>query len=542
MSTTPERFGPVGQADEKQLLLLMNDWRHGRADRNIWQALSDAYVMLFGVVLIGAMLISGIMQAQQSVAGCGTETCLAARGLLPWAAMAGVLTFTLVVCRMFGPVVASAAEGFWLMEAPLDRRRILSGRLVRALGIAFAAGALFGALVAALTGSSLPHVGIWALAAGFGAFGLTAFAAAEQGLERSWTTLALQVVVALVAVVTLAALVGISAGWLPAEPLEKLSVEFALLVAGAGLLLGIVSAVLAMSRLRRIRRQRLTSGSSLISGMQGAAFALDFALVRDILVEHRARRKGHVRPTRGVGRGVVALIMRDVQRLWRNPAPLATWLGSMVVPYAIQALGVPAVNAPISALILMVALIGFFNSLRVLSRTKGLQRCFPFDPGTVRTATMVVPGVLAFIWAVITTPAFIHDFRDPAAAAGAASIAMITGLAGFIGAIRWVSAKPADYSTPMVAVGVGAMPPGMMFSILRGIDMVALITLPVVFGWSPWISAVIALIAFSFLRSGIDQQSLMEQQEEQKRLLEEAKAQREGASRTREKVRVQRKR
>ena len=61
-----ERFGEIGEADERQLKLLMKDWRSGRADRNLLQAFQDAYVMVFGVVLIGAMLISGIIQAQQS--------------------------------------------------------------------------------------------------------------------------------------------------------------------------------------------------------------------------------------------------------------------------------------------------------------------------------------------------------------------------------------------------------------------------------------------------------------------------------------------
>ena len=288
MRAIDERYGEIGIADERQLRLLMQDWRHGRADRNILQALQDAYVMVFGVVLIGAMLISAIVQAQQSVAGCGTETCLAARGLLPWAAVAGVLALTLVAARMFGPIVASAAEGFWLMDAGVDRRELLKGRFFRALAVSFFAGALFGALVAALTGSPLPQIGIWALAAGFGALGLTAFAAAEQGIERRWITHLLQIVVGLLAVATLASLVGIAAGWLSVEPLQELSVDFAYIVAGVGLILAIISGFLAWRRLRNIRRQRLTAGSSLIAGMQGAAFALDFALVRDILVEHRA--------------------------------------------------------------------------------------------------------------------------------------------------------------------------------------------------------------------------------------------------------------
>lgn len=543
MSTIHEKFGEVGQADEKQLLLLIQDWRHGRTDRNILQALQDAYVMVFGVVLIGAMLISAIIQAQQNVAGCSTDTCLAARGLLPWAALAGVLAFTLVACRMFGPIVASAAEGFWLMDAPIDRRRLLVGRFVRSLVVAFLAGFLFGALVAALTGSSVIHIGIWALAAGFGALGLTAFAAAEQGVERTWITYTLQLIVGLVALATLAALVGISAGWLPADSLHELSVEFAFLIAAAGLVLGLIAAIVAFRRLRNIRRQRLTAGSSLIAGMQGAAFALDFALVRDILVEHRAREKGHVRATRGVGRGTNALIMRDVQRLWRNPMPLLLWLGSMVVPYAVQSLGVSALNPPISALVLMGALIGFFNSLRVLTRTKGLQRCFPFDPGKIRTATMVVPAVLALIWAIATVPAFMGVLGgQPTELMSAVTTALVTAVAGFLAAVRWMSARPANYNQPMVAVGIGAMPPGMLFSILRGIDMVALVTLPIVFGWSAWISLVIAIIAFSFMRSGLDRDSLMEQQEEQRKQMEEMRAQRSGGGQSREKVKVQRKR
>lgn len=544
MSVMDEKFGEIGQADERQLKLLMRDWRRGRADRNILEAFQDAYVMVFAVVLIGAMLISAIVQAQQSVAGCDTEQCLASRGLLPWAAVASILAFTLVACRMFGPIVASAAEGFWLMDGPVDRRQLLTGRLVGALAAAFGAGALFGALVAALTGSGGFNIVIWAAAAGFGAFGLTAFAAAEQGVERHWITTTLQWIVGAVAIVTLLALVGIAAGWLPVEPLQELSVDFAWIIAGAGLLLGLVSTVLAQIRLRNIRRQRLTAGSSLIAGMQGAAFAMDFALVRDILVEDKAKRRGHVRATRGVGLGTTALIMRDVQRLWRNPVPLVTWLATMVVPYAVQALGIAQLNPPISALVLMVALIGFCNSLRVLTRTKGLQRCFPFDPGKLKTATMVVPAALALIWGIATAPAFIGVLGGVRVdVATGLTAALITALAGFLATIRWVSAKPADYGGPIVAIGVGALPPGMMFSVLRGIDMVALVTLPIVFGWPAWISLAIAAIAFMFLRSGMDREGLMEQQAEQQKILAAEKAKRKGGSASgSDRIKVQRRR
>ena len=64
-----ERFGAIGEVDEKQLRLLVRDWRRGRADRNLLQAMQDAYVMVFALVLIGAMVISSIMQAGPAALG-----------------------------------------------------------------------------------------------------------------------------------------------------------------------------------------------------------------------------------------------------------------------------------------------------------------------------------------------------------------------------------------------------------------------------------------------------------------------------------------
>ncbi|MHA7861097.1 DUF6297 family protein [Tessaracoccus sp. Y36] len=543
MSTAHDHFDGLGVVDEKQLKLLMKDWRRGRADRSLWQALSDGYVMVFSIVLIGAMVISSIVRAQQVVAICDTAGCLAARGLLPWASVAGILASTLVLSRMFGPVVASAAEGFWLMDGPTDRRRLLAGRLVAAIVLALVVGGLLGALIAALTGSPLPEVGIWALAGGFGSAGLLAFAAAEQGLDRRWVVTVLQWMIGVIAIGTLVLLVFGAAGWIDLGGAHLIAVELAYIVAGVGLLLVLVAGFVAYRRLRGVRRNRLTAGGSLLSGLQGAAFALEFALIRDILIEAKAREKGHVKPTRGAGSGMTALVMRDVQRLWRQPMRLVTLAATVVVPYAVQALGLATLNPPLSALVLVAALIPFMNSLRVLTRTRGLQRCFPFDPGKVKQAAMVVPGVLALLWAVATLPAFMGVGGgvtvEPVAAASAA---VVTGIAGFLGAVRWVSARPPDYSGPIMSTGFGAMPPGLMFSLLRGLDMVALVTLPIVLGWPVWISLVVGLIAFMILRSGLDREQLMEQQEEQKRELAEERRRREGTAAPKAKIKVQRNR
>ena len=519
------RYEPVGVADERAVKRLMADWRKGRADRSLWAAISDSYVMVFSVAVLGAMIGSAILDAQRQASSCDSAGCLAGRGLLPWAAAAGILTLTLVASRMFGPVLAGSAEGFWLMDSPMDRRRLLGGRLVAAVRLAGVFAAAVASLVSALSGQPLRSVGIWAASAGVGAAGLTAFAALEQTFDRRWLVLAAQWLLGLSSAATLGILVAAAAEWIALPP--SISDDLALVIGGVGLVLLLGCGIAAFVRLREIRRQRLASGGALLKGLQGAAFALEFALIRDILVERRYREQGHVRPTRGSGVGAGALVLRDVQRLLRNPLQLVVFAATIVVPYAVRALGLQALNVAISGIVLMAALIPFMNSLRVVARTQGLARLFPFTPGTLRRALMVVPAVLAVAWVSATLPAFAGVTGDDTVSLGTAlSTAVVAGVGGFLGAVRWVSAKPANYAGPLVATGTGAMPPGLMFSMIRGFDMIALVTFPLLFGLPAWVSLVIAAIAFYFLSSGLDQEALMEQSKEQQRLLEEQRSQR----------------
>ena len=61
-------------------------------------------------------------------------------------------------------MLASAAEGFWLLDAPISRTKLLGLRLVAAVVVAFIGGGALGALVPALTGSGSTEVIIWSLA------------------------------------------------------------------------------------------------------------------------------------------------------------------------------------------------------------------------------------------------------------------------------------------------------------------------------------------------------------------------------------------
>lgn len=520
----PDEFF-AGQADERQLSLLMGDWRKGRTTRNIWQAIGDAYVLVFSLVVVLAMIISLIVQAQGQASGCTSTGCQTARGLLPWAALSGVLAFALAAARVFGPVLASAAEGFWLMDAPISRARFLAKRLRAAVLVSVIGGAVLGALVAALTGGSGKAVIAWTLATALGAAGVVSFSAAEQGAERTWPVKVVEALAGLAGLAVLLGVISTASGWYAVPMSSDANLASAWAVAGGGAVLLVVSYVIARMRLNRIRRARLMAGGSLASGMQGAAFALDFALIRDILQEREAIERGQVRPTRGRGEGLSSLVWRDVQRLMRFPKPLFTLVVTAVVPYAVSALGFGALTVPVSALVLVAALVPFFTSLRVLTRSKGLVRCLPFTTSQVISAASVVPAVAAVIWAIAVIPAF-HGVGSTTSRPWDQAImdGLVTAAAGLAGAIRWVSAKPADYSSPMVATQAGAMPPGLMFNLIRGFDMVALITIPVVLGWSPWVSVFIAVVVFGFLRmGGMNQQDLAEMREESQRQLAEAR-------------------
>src|SRR5690606_42015157 len=67
------------------------------------------------------------------------------------------ISIAVAAARLFGPVLASAAEGFWMLDAPINRASLLRSRLLAAVVLAGLAGSAAGALVAALTGRSEEH-------------------------------------------------------------------------------------------------------------------------------------------------------------------------------------------------------------------------------------------------------------------------------------------------------------------------------------------------------------------------------------------------
>jgi hypothetical protein len=286
--------------------------------------------------------------------------------------------------------------------------------------------------------------------------------------------------------------------------------------------------VLAVSRLASIRRTRLVSGGSLVRGISGAFFALDIGLARDIVVQRRTMEIGHVTPKRGHGEGLQALTWREWQRLRRFPQPLIGWAGTLVVPYASEALGLSAVTPVFGALALFVATVPMLNGLRVLTRTGGLARCLPFSMAQIKMAVVTAPAILAAVWAVLVAPAFVGIAGGVDRPFGTASLmAVATAAAGLLAGIRWTQAKGVDFSKPMVSTQAGALPPGLVTNLFRGFDVCLLATAPMLLGFSPLWSLAIEAITALVLFNSFDADSMRARQQDAQRQVELQKRERE---------------
>jgi hypothetical protein len=523
----PER--PLVPARVGELRGLIKDWRRGRATKTLWEAFHDAYVAVIAALMIGAMLINVVLKAQGTMSQCSSTTCLSARTVLPWAAFALAVALTLAASRLFGPVLASAAEGFWILDAPVNRKRLLIPRFAAALGLSLGVGAVIGALVSALTGAGPVAIAVWAGATGLAAMSAVAFAAAQQGREKHRLTQAAGFVFSLLGVAALLLVVGIAAEWFRLGLSTDVSVELGLIVIALAALVLAVSLVLALGRIPSMRRVRLTSGGSLIRGISGAFFALDIGLARDIVVARRAVEIGQVRPKRGRGVGLQAVIWREWQRLLRFPQPLLLVAGSVVVPYAADALGMSTLTPVLAGLTLFGATVGMLGGLRVLTRTGGLARCLPFTLAQLKLASIAIPAAVVALWAVLTTPAYL-GFGDGAVTRDAFEAALMstaTGLAGLLAAVRWTQAKAVDFGAPMVSTQAGAFPPGLMTNLFRGFDVCLIVTAPMLLGFSPVWSLALGAIAALILLNSMDAETLRARQAEQQKRLAAEKRQRE---------------
>lgn len=467
-TTTPTEVGI------RSLRRQMRAWRRQRADTTLYEQISEAYVWVFSIVLLGAMAISAMVQTRVSIAaGCTTSTCDTARTSLVWATAVGIVAVVLTAAQAIGPVMVTPATGAWLLTSPIDRGPLLRSRLLVASG---AATFLCGFVVAAtglLAGIPYGAIAVLSLAAALAGGAATAAAAAWQTSGGRATRLLTLVLATL------------TAGWLllialdlePGTTSDWLTGPAGAATTGAALIAAILLLVRATRRLPSLLRAQLVPGGSLLSSLSGALAGLDLSLAYDVLVARRWRTAATVRPVRGGPGGAWALVWRDVVRLRRSQGALAALVAALLVPYVVLRLDLDDTVVLASALAAFLCGLWSFSALRTTGRNPGLVRCFPMSLAAVRGATLVVPGGLLLVWSLAVAPA-VGQSLDDATVGDTVLVSIATGAAALAAIARWMLAPPPDYSMPLVASPTGAIPTGLIGSALRGFDILALGVVP----------------------------------------------------------------
>jgi hypothetical protein len=452
----------------------MRAWRRDRADTTLYHQLSEAYIWVFTIVLVGASAISAMVQTRVSIAsGCTTSTCDDARTSLVWAAAAGMIAIALAAAQALGPVMVTPATGAWLLTTPVDRGPLLRARLAAATTAAMAACGAAVAVIGLLAGFGYGAIAVLAVGTALAGGAVTAMAATWQARDGRPTRLVAAALALLTAawmlVVALDAEPSTSSGWL----VGPVGWTVTGLVAAATVAL----LARAATRVAALLRAQLVPGGSLLASLSGALAGLDLSLAYDVLVARRWRTAATVRPSTGGPGGAGALVWRDVVRLRRSRGALVALTVSLLVPYVVLRLELDDAIVLVSALAAFLSGLWSFSALRTTGRNPGLVRCFPMSLAAVRSATLVVPGALLLVWSVALTPALARALDD-ATAADVLLVAVATGGSALAAIARWMLAPPPDYSMPLVASPTGAIPTGLIVSALRGFDVLALGVVP----------------------------------------------------------------
>jgi hypothetical protein len=148
--------------------------------------------------------------------------------------------------------------------------------------------------------------------------------------------------------------------------------------------------------------------------------------------------------------------------------------------------------------------VGLFTSLRVLSRTASLLRCFPLPAATVRLACLAVPCLALVLWSLATIPAVHGAIGGPWASC--VVVALACGATSATAAVRWMTSHPPDYRLPLITSPMGAVPTSLYVSVLRGFDVLLLGTVPLLISPTPtgalWTAGLMAAVmAFLVSRS-----------------------------------------
>lgn len=436
---------------------------HHRSGRDVF---TDLYTLLWFVLIYGGALYSEVnrhLETPGALEGAMERHWLGVAALLAGAGLAwqGL--------RTLGPIMASPAEQYWALSAPLSRGRWLTPRFVTVVVAGAAVGSLAAAAVVFL-GIRGGGTGTAALAGAAFGLAIPAVATVAQGAptERRWPSglgWGLMAVGAGLSAAVIA--VHYAGGPLPGPP----DAAVALLWLGGPL----AAAALwtGVRTLPGLDRARLGGGAQVAAAVVTSAVWLDPTVLGRVLEIRKWRRVGWVRRRRirggvpGIPDRVVGLLKAEWIRTTRRPGALAVFGGLALGQYAV-AVTAPPLTGVARILLAYLAANRLMAGLRTVARADGLRRALGGSEAVLRGSHVVVPALATTLWWLAT---------EPAGAGGPPELGLLLVIGVVAAAYRAAARGPIRHGGAVFDIGLGLLPVDLILQLVRGPDLLGVVIL-----------------------------------------------------------------
>ncbi|GAA4956204.1 DUF6297 family protein [Actinoplanes utahensis] len=452
------------------------------AHRDRRESFGTAYTTVFCVAVLAAMFQGPLVAVFRPLAPRLSGSGALAAG----AVCTGLL---LLALRRLGPVTVSRPAAYFLLTAPVSRRRLLAPAMrTAAAGAALTGGlAALGILGNAVTTGSYLLAGTGAL---LGVL-LTLLASAAQARPRlaALTDTAARLALA----VGLAVLVAEATGWPPPLPGGEIATSAVVTLTGALAVLATIALLLGVRDLARTSNEKILESAKATGTLADSVYGMEPSFLAD-MVERRYWAHRRLRSAR-LPRRLPPLTGQDVLLARRRPARLAWTAASTTWPLLLS-------SAPRWALVIVL----LAGSTLAARATTGTVKTDAGNPVLLRTLGLSsrqvvqqrfwVPAVLATVWA--TTALTLLQLAGALPPGQWWPLGLALGPVGAVAAIRaartgFVRNDLLPFETPM-----GTLPTGALVYAFAGVDLMILL-LPMVVGLAQgvtltWTTAVFQIV------------------------------------------------
>jgi Family of unknown function (DUF6297) len=427
--------------------------------RSTRQRLIDRTDALIYAGMITALTISA---ARAALPDAGQEVGQLSQSLLLWqwitvllSILAGALL--LKVLLAFGPVLARESEQHWLLSSPIDRQDLLLTRFTVLLGVAVLSGCAMAVLFLVLIRSS-------ALAATLPAGALLGVAIAALAVTLQPRVARVRIAHVATTWVVVGCFVAAGVLLMIRPTLPAISVIAEDRMAGQAMLVALTVCAAAFvyrayQSLARLGRAVLSVGSELALALTVATTFLDSTIFTSIMTLRRTRAIGRVRSARLRGGRVLVLIRADWRRVCRMWRSSAVWAALLPVPYAAQLVASSGVLLALHVVAAFFATASLAGGLRFVCRSAAIRRSIGGTDRQIRSAHLVIPTIGTITWCALTFPALPHQ---------SIIAALISAFGAVVVTYRIATKPPMYYSSPIIDIGAGSIPIGLILQLSRG--------------------------------------------------------------------------